>query len=106
MKKFVKPLWLLVRYHRKKFMIMRIALLLILISAFQVVASSSYSQTKKLKVNMEDATVKQILAAVEEQSEFYFLYNSELIDVNRKVSISVENETVGNILDATAAPSV
>ncbi|MBN1987174.1 MAG: SusC/RagA family TonB-linked outer membrane protein [Prolixibacteraceae bacterium] len=98
MKNFVKPLWLLIKRHKKKFMIMRNALLLILISTFQVVASSSYSQTKKLKVNMEEATVKQVLAAVEEQSEFYFLYNSELIDVDRKVNISVENETIDNIL--------
>lgn len=99
MKKFVKPLWLLTRHHKKKLMIMRNALLIILLSAFQVVASSSYSQTKKLKVNLEQATVKEVLAAVEEQSEFYFLYNSELIDVDKKVDVTVEDETVNNVLD-------
>ena len=99
MKNFVKPLWSFIRRHKKKLMIMRNALLFILLTAFQVVASSSYSQTKKLSVNLEDATVKQVLAAVEEQSEFYFLYNSELIDVDKKVSVAVENETINNILD-------
>jgi len=99
MKNFVEPLWLLVKRHKKKLMIMRNALLLILLSAFQVVASNSYSQTKKLSVNFEEATVKQVLAAVEQQSEFYFLYNSELIDVDKKVSVSVENETVNSVLD-------
>lgn len=99
MKKIVKPLWLLVRHHKKKLMIMRNALLLILLSAFQVVASSSYSQTKKLSVNMDAVTVKQVLAAVEEQSEFFFLYNSELIDVDKKVSVSIENETISTVLD-------
>ncbi len=99
MKNFVKPLWLLTRRHKKKLMIMRNALLLILLSAFQVVASSSYSQTKKLSVSFEQATVRQVLAAVEKQSEFYFLYNSELIDVDKKVSVSVENATIDNILN-------
>ena len=99
MKNFVKPLWLLTRRHKKKLMIMRNALLLILLSAFQVVASSSYSQTKKLSVSFEQATVRQVLAAVEKQSEFYFLYNSELIDVDKKVSVSVENTTIDNILN-------
>jgi len=99
MKNFVKPLWLLLRRHKKKLMIMRNALLLILLSVFQVVASSSYSQTKKLSVNLEEVTVKQVLAAVEEQSEFYFLYNSELIDVNKKVSVSVKDQTVNTVLD-------
>lgn len=98
MKKFVKPLWLLTRRHKKKLMIMRNALLLILLSAFQVLASSTYSQTKKLSVNLDEVTVKQVLAAVEEQSEFYFLYNSELIDVDKKVSVSVEDETVNTVL--------
>jgi len=99
MKKIVKPLWLLIRRHEKKLMIMRNALLLILLSALQVVASNSYSQTKKLSVNFEEVAIKQVLAAVEDQSEFYFLYNSELIDVDKKVNVSVENETVNSVLD-------
>lgn len=99
MKNFVKPLWLLTRRHKQKLMIMRNAVLLILISTFQVLASSTYSQSKKLSVNLEEVTVKQVLAAVEKQSEFYFLYNSELINVDKKVSVTVENETINNVLD-------
>jgi TonB-linked SusC/RagA family outer membrane protein len=99
MKNFVKPLWLNIKCHKKKLMIMRNALLLILISAFQVVASSSYSQTKKLSVSLEEVPIKQVLTAIEKQSEFYFLYNSELINVDKKVSVSVENETINSVLD-------
>ena len=98
MKNFVKPLWLLTRRHKQKLMIMRNTVLLILISVFQVLASNTYSQTKKLSVNLEEVTIKQVLAAVEEQSEFYFLYNSQLIDVDKKVSVSVEEQTVNNVL--------
>ena len=38
------------------------------------------------------------MTEIENQSEFYFLYNSELIDVTRKVDISVKKEKVNDIL--------
>ncbi len=98
MKNIVEPLSLLYKGQRKRLIIMRNALLIILISVFQVVASGTYSQTKKLSLNLEETTIKEVLAAIEDQSEFYFLYNSELIDVNRKVDISIENENVENVL--------
>ena len=97
MKNFVKPLWLLIRRHKKKLMIMRNALLLILLSAFQVLASNSYSQTKKLSVNLEEATVKQVLT---EDSATYtstvdLASGIDLSTVyNIKISVSTESGTV------------
>jgi TonB-linked SusC/RagA family outer membrane protein len=84
--------------HRKKLLIMRNAVLILLISAFQVFATGSYSQTAQLSLKLKDATIKEVLTEIENQSEFYFLYNSELIDVTRTVDISVKNEKVNDIL--------
>lgn len=84
--------------HRKKILMMRNTVLILLISAFQVFANGSYSQTAQLNLNLKNATIKQVLTEIENQSEFYFLYNSELIDVTRKVDISVKNEKVNEIL--------
>jgi hypothetical protein len=39
-----------------------------------------------------------VLYAIQNQSEFYFLYNSELIDVTKKVDITIEDEKVDQIL--------
>jgi iron complex outermembrane receptor protein len=77
---------------------MRNTALLLLISAFQLLASGSYSQTTQLNLKLEGATVKEVLLEIEDQSEFYFLYNSELIDVTREVDISVRNKKVDNVL--------
>jgi TonB-linked SusC/RagA family outer membrane protein len=98
MKKIVEQVCSFYYGHRKKLLIMRNAVLLLLISAFQVFATGSYSQTAQLSLKMKDATIKDVLAEIENQSEFYFLYNSELIDVTRKVDISVKNEKVNDIL--------
>ncbi len=99
MKKKMNSLCSVFSGHRKIFRAMRISLFLILISALQVLASASYSQSTRLSLNMKNVTVKDVLFQIEEQSEFYFLYNSELIDVQRKVDINVQNEKVDEILN-------
>jgi TonB-dependent starch-binding outer membrane protein SusC len=98
MKKIVEQVCSFYYGHRKKLLMMRNAVLIILISAFQVFATGSYSQTAQLSLKLKDATIKEVLTEIENQSEFYFLYNSELIDVTRKVDISVKDEKVNNIL--------
>ncbi|HCE58689.1 MAG TPA: SusC/RagA family TonB-linked outer membrane protein [Prolixibacteraceae bacterium] len=77
---------------------MRNAVIIVFISAFQVLATGSYSQTTLLSLNLKDATIKEVLTEIENQSEFYFLYNSELIDVTRKVEIESKNAKVNEIL--------
>ncbi|NLN49545.1 MAG: TonB-dependent receptor plug domain-containing protein, partial [Clostridiales bacterium] len=84
--------------HRKKLIIMRNTLLIVLISSLQVFAVDSYAQTKKINLDLKDATIKEVLYAIEKQSEFYFLFNSELIDVSKKVDITVQEEKVADIL--------
>jgi TonB-linked SusC/RagA family outer membrane protein len=98
MKKIVEQACSFYYEHRKKILIMRNAVLIILISAFQVFATSSYSQTAQLSLNLKDATIKEVLNEIENKSEFYFLYNSELIDVTRKVDIVVKNKKINDIL--------
>ncbi len=98
MKKNANFLCSFINEHRKRFIMMRNTVLILLISAFQVIASGSYSQTTQLSIKLTGATVKEVLTEIENQSEFYFLYNSELIDVVKKVDISVKNEKVDDIL--------
>jgi TonB-dependent starch-binding outer membrane protein SusC len=98
MKKFLNLVCLLLKQHRKKLIVMRNTVLILLISAFQVFASGSYAQTKTISLAMNDATIREVLYAIQKQSEFYFLYNSELIDVAKKVDITIEEEKVDAIL--------
>ncbi len=84
--------------HRKIFRIMRNTAIILMISAFQVFATGSYSQTVHFNLKARGATVKEVLTQIEEQSDFYFLYNSELIDVTRNVDLSVRNANVEDVL--------
>ena len=47
---------------------------------------------------MENVTIKEVLRAIENKSDFYFLYNDDLINVTRMVSIDVKNEKIQDLL--------
>ena len=64
----------------------------------QVWASSSYSQMTKLTLKMNNARVVDVLDEIENNSEFYFLYNQKLVDVERRVDVMPLEKTIDNIL--------
>jgi TonB-linked SusC/RagA family outer membrane protein len=98
MQKNMKLLCLFGNRHRKILRIMRITLFIVLFGAFQAMAGAGYSQNARLSLHLQGTSVRDVLGAIEAQSEYYFLYNSELIDVQRKVDLNVENETIEKIL--------
>jgi len=78
--------------------VMKLTLLLSMLTFFQLLATESYSQLTKLTIKLEDVKISDALKEIENQSEFFFLYNPKLIDVERKVDIDVENEPIKDIL--------
>lgn len=78
---------------------MKLTVFLLLVSVAGVLANKSYSQTKMLNLNIRGATVKEVLSSIEKQSEFYFLYSENLIDVERKVNITIENKKIEQALN-------
>jgi TonB-linked SusC/RagA family outer membrane protein len=99
MKKSKILLCLLLKKYNKTLLVMRITAFLLLFSALNVIAETSYSQTTRISIDLKGSTVKQVLKTIEAQSEFYFLYNDELVDVNRKVNVSFKNDKIDNILN-------
>lgn len=54
---------------------------------------------KLLTINMENSTVRQVLTAIEEQSDYTFFYYDNAVDVNRNVTINVTNQPIETVLD-------
>lgn len=77
---------------------MRVAILLLFGFVLQAGAHTLYSQSARVSLNMRNATLEKVLNTIEEESEFYFLYNSKLIDVDRKVNVNVKSQTIESIL--------
>lgn len=86
-------------YLMKIFRFMRITTFLLLVSILQTFANGAYSQKARLSLDFSETKLVDVLDEIENLSEFYFLYNEKLIDTDRKVSISVENQKINEILD-------
>ena len=81
--------------------IMKNIFLLIILSGIQLVAAEeTYGQKVRLSLEMNDVPVVSVLDEIENQSEFFFLYNSKLVDVQRKTSISVKKEKITKALSS------
>ena len=77
---------------------MRITSLLLAGFLFQANAEISYSQEARISLEMRNATVEEVLNEIETRSEFHFLYNSKLIDVDRKVTVDVDANNIESVL--------
>ena len=70
-----------------------------MLGIIQSVALDTFSQTSKLSIELSDVTVVDVLRVIEDQSEFYFVYNKDAMDLERKVSLNVKNLKIDEVLD-------
>ncbi len=83
----------------KTFRIMRITLFLMLAFIIQTFANEAYSQKTKLSLDYTDTRLEVVLDEIEELSEFFFLANEKLVNLDRSVNLTVENKKIDEILD-------
>ncbi len=85
---------------RKILLMMKMTFFLLLLAVSQALAIESYSQETKLTLNFKNTSLREILASIEDQSQFYFLYSSKIIDVDRTVdAINIEGKNIFETLD-------
>jgi len=83
---------------RKAFFVMKLTLLILLITTFGLMAGESYSQETRITLNLKNVLIKDVLLRIENSSEYFFIYNNQLVDVDRKVSINVDNQKISDVL--------
>ena len=85
-------------FLRQLFFIMKLTLFFLITSALSLFATGSYSQNTRVTLDLKSVTVTETLKAIENTSEFFFIYNNELINVDRKVDINVKDQKISDIL--------
>lgn len=83
----------------KTFRIIRLTFYAVLLAVVQSYGLTGYAQATKLNLAMKNATVKEVLVAIEKVSEFRFLYNSNLVDVERNVDVKFKDFTIDKAMD-------
>jgi len=82
----------------KTLRVMKLTAFLIFFTVLQVFARGTYSQNTRLTLNLGETTVEKVLTEIEDNSEFYFLFNQKLVDLDRKIDLRVNNERIDDIL--------
>ena len=67
--------------------------------ALQAISIPILAQSAKITLRLKNVTVEEVLTSIENQTEYRFLYNKDIVDVSRIVSISVKNELMTLVLD-------
>ncbi len=78
---------------------MGIAVLFLAIN-FSAFASSVSLLSERVRLKVDNVTLKDALKEIERQSEFTFLYNDASIDVNQVITVNTKELTVKEVLDA------
>lgn len=76
---------------------LKISILLIAFALFNLHASS-YSQNKRITLNVADEPIESVLKEIEGKSDYKFFFKTAEIDVKREVSINVTKKTIADIL--------
>ncbi len=98
MKKIEIEIFRFLGKKRKLLRIMKLTFIL-LTAIFVQVSASVYSQATKFSFDVKNSRVEDILREIENKSEFRFFYQREQVDVERKIDLNVQNETVEKILE-------
>ena len=61
--------------------------------------ASTYSRETKFTFELNNERVKDVFQYIENNSEFIILFNEKFVDLNRKVSLKVHDETVESIFN-------
>jgi TonB-linked SusC/RagA family outer membrane protein len=85
--------------HQRNFLAKCLLIFTLLVFSGSLVFGSVYSKNTKFTLNMENVTLEQVFNTIESQSEFIFFYKSDVVDVDKTVSVKTENRRVEFILD-------
>lgn len=83
---------------KKVLIVIRLTIIILILSVFQLVATSSYSQVTTFSVKETGIELIQLFTKIENQSEFLFFYLDADVK-NIRVNVDAENENIEKILE-------
>lgn len=83
----------------KRLLIMKMIVILLLLVGLTASYAESDAQTSRLNLKLKSATVKDVIEEIERQTDLSFMYDNNVLKVDRKISIDAENETVASVVE-------
>jgi TonB-linked SusC/RagA family outer membrane protein len=98
----MKKMWICIGYDvyafNRTLRIMKLSLFFVLVVSLQLSAVTTWSQNEKLTLKMENASIVEVLKAIEIQTGLSFFYQNEQISQAASVNLDVNGQTVEEVL--------
>jgi TonB-linked SusC/RagA family outer membrane protein len=78
---------------------MKLTTLLFFVSLLCLHANDLYAQKAKVSLDVEKATVKEVIDNIESSTKFKFIYNTEHVNLLRELSLKFKNERIDKVLE-------
>lgn len=88
----------LVRCFLKSYHVMKWSVMFSFLTAFQLYAGVSYSQTTTISLSLKNATVEEVLDQIEKETGYAFLFTDHTVDLQRTVNLQVTSGNIRQIL--------
>lgn len=73
--------------------------LFLLLFQFPLFLSGLYAQENRINLSVNNQPLRVVMTAIEEQSDFFVLYNNTMIDVDQNVSVELKDTPLAEALD-------
>lgn len=73
--------------------------------AFTPMAAAGYSQNKRVTIQGQQLTTKEVMKIIEDQTDYLFVYNRNEVNLNRSISINIKKRPVTEVLNQLFANS-
>jgi len=83
----------------KRLLIMKMIVILLLVVGLTSSYAESDAQTTKLNLKVKSGTVKDVIEEIERQTDLSFMYDNNVFNTDRKISIDAENESIKSIVE-------
>ena len=87
----------------KRLMIMKATVIFMCVFGLMSSFAKTNAQNSKLDFQIEKGTVKEVLEKIEQQTGLSFMYDNDVFDVNREISLTVNNESIENVMKSLLA---
>lgn len=94
----MKKNWIFLRRDpgrlKKVWLMSKLTLICLFLGIFQL-----HARSQSVTLNLKDATLKQVIWAIEGQTSFVFMYSKDDLDRGGRISVNLNNESVEKILE-------
>ncbi|WP_162633321.1 STN domain-containing protein [Echinicola strongylocentroti] len=77
----------------------KLVLLLMAVTVFRLYAKDNYAQKIQITLEVSNTSVGRIIDRIESTTDFHFVYKTKDVDLDRKLSLHVQDENIQTVLE-------